>query len=434
MTILDFINKTWCFYIDGWYHHNQIMFLENGKIDNNGTEGIYRWSCDNNLLYLYDELDLLCYTLNYIESAKIFISISNHRIKNNNILLSYNYSYDEISSMFDNDLSKKIAHTGAFYKSPKGEIWGRLFFGIDGKIYNYSHPNEQYWQVKDDKLHIYSKNQTLTLTQKDINYQNSNKTSIKNIALNFIAGNTLHYLDFLEINHEEKRKPVKYVNFEASFSNRSDTLLVIFNSAGGEYNGQTVKHEFYHLPYKYSVDYIRISQSVPTRWYLDNYRQIETMIMMNEYKHIVLLGMSIGGYGAIWFAERLARNNPLVRYSSIAVQPQSSLDINFSESIKQQYSDSYRAKTPTDEIVKHYNSQNLILDLSVLLQQPIHNVKHYVVYDMLNTAEKNHTKKLISDRTTLMDFHLQLNHSEGCVEIYHSGVVEKLCNQLLITK
>lgn len=432
MNKLDLINTSWCFYIDGWYHHNQIIFLENGKIDNNGTEGIYRWSFDNNLLYLYDELDVLCYTLNYIESAKIFISISNHRIKNNNILLSYNYSSDEISSMFDNDLSKKIAHIGAFYKSSKGEVWGRFFFGIDGKIYNYNHPNEQYWQVKDDKLHIYSQNQTLTLTQKDINYQNSSKTSIKNIALNFMESNTVHYLDFLEVNDEEKRESVKYVNFEANFSNRSDTLLVIFNSAGGEYNGQTVKHEFYHLPYKYSVDYIRISQSAPTRWYLDNHRQIETMIMMNEYKHIVLLGMSIGGYSAIWFAEQLARKYPSIKYNSIAIQPLASLDMDFVSNLRSNFSDGYRAKTPTNDVIYEFNQSGLELNLSHFLKQEIPNVEHCIVYDQLNNAERLNANQLISNRTKLLGFSFDVKHADGCVKIYDSGIINKLCKTLFL--
>ena len=201
---------------------------------------------------------------------------------------------------------------------------------VNGEIYNYHNPNEKYWKVEDGCLKIYNENQELILEQETVSYTNTHQKSIKQISLNFLFGKDKHYLDFLRIKDTSRTvKPLNFLNIDACFSNRSDTLLVIFNSAGGEYNGQTVFHEFYHTPYQFAVDYIRISQSKPTRVYLDSYQKIEALVNINNYKKIVFLGMSIGGYAALWFAETIARKNPLTDYCSIAIQPLTSLKQDF---------------------------------------------------------------------------------------------------------
>ena len=431
-----FIKKKWSLYIDGWFHHSLIEFLPNGKINNNGTEGFYRWKINNSILELYDERNKLCYSLKYIKSANLLINTAEHRIKNNNIFLAPEYTEEELEQFFQNDnFSKLIANKSALYKSSTGEIWGQgIFFGINGEIYNYHNPNEKYWKVEDGCLKIYNENQELILEQETVSYTNTHQKSIKQISLNFLFGKDKHYLDFLRIKDTSRTvKPLNFLNIDACFSNRSDTLLVIFNSAGGEYNGQTVFHEFYHTPYQFAVDYIRISQSKPTRVYLDSYQKIEALVNINNYKKIVFLGMSSGGYAALWFAETIARKNPLTDYCSIAIQPLTSLKQDFADQMRMRFSDGDRAKTLTNEIINEYIAQGLELDLSEYLKEHINNVCHYVVYDALNEAEAISSMKIISNRTTLTGFDYGLNHSEGCIRIYDSGFLEMLLKKVLIT-
>lgn len=124
-----FIKKKWSLYIDGWFHHSLIEFLPNGKINNNGTEGFYRWKINNSILELYDERNKLCYSLKYIKSANLLINTAEHRIKNNNIFLAPEYTEEELEQFFQNDnFSKLIANKSALYKSSTGEIWGKVFF------------------------------------------------------------------------------------------------------------------------------------------------------------------------------------------------------------------------------------------------------------------------------------------------------------------
>lgn len=434
----EFITKKWDLYINGWFHHNEIVFLHDGQIESNGTEGFSYWKINNDLLDLYDAQNKLCYSLRYIPSAHILINEANHRIKNNDLFLAQNLSHLELQEIFhDDQLSQKIANKSALYKSEKGDVWGRIFFGIDGVIYHYHNPNESYWKVENGYLKIYNKDGDISCIQENINYNTLDlPQSIKQITLKHSSSNNFHYLDFLQLQNPDTTmvEPVKFLNVDACFSNRSDTLLVIFNSAAGEYDGKLTFYEFYHTPYQFAVDYIRISQSAPTRVYLDDFEKIEKLINLNSYKKVVFLGMSIGGYASIWFAENLARKNIDTKYISITIQPISSLSKEFSEIMRMKYQDGYRAKTLTDEIIKSYESSGFTLDLSELLRDPLENATHYVAYDALNDAEKEHMSNLLSNRTLQTAFAYGNNHAEGCGHIYNSGYLENVLRKLLITK
>ncbi|WP_373746666.1 hypothetical protein [Neisseria dentiae] len=434
MNIENFTHKKWALYIDGWFQHNRIEFLPDGSISNNNTEGFHRWSINKDLLEIYDERGNTSYSLQYMESPNLLVSVSQHFAENNDIFLACNYSAEELEQMFpDNPVARQIANTSALYKSPEGKIWGKIFFGIDGKIYNYHNPNEKYWKVEEGRLNIYTEHNQQALSQKFISYKDEkHKLYIKQIALDYLLGSNIHYLDFLKIHdksgHEE---PVKFLNIDACFSNRSDTLMVIFNSAGEEYDGRSVFHEFYNAPYQFAVDYIRISQSKPSRVYLDDYKRIESLIGLNGYQKIVFLGMSIGGFAAVWFAETMARKNPSVEYFSVAVQPLISLNQEFAAKIKTEFSLGYRAKTITDDITDAYEEEGLCLDLAEYLQEHIDNARHYVVYDALNKAEKFSSDRLVSDRTLMTGFDYGVGHAEGCIRIYKTDFLKPLLQTIL---
>lgn len=433
----EIIGKKWDLYINGWLQYGTIIFLPDGKLSSNGTEGFARWEINNNnLVELYDEQNQLCYSLKHIVSASILMNTQNHRIKNNDLFLAQKYSCSELAEFFpNNELAQQVANKVALYKSNHGDVWGKMFFGIDGAIYHYHNPNETFWNTEDDSLKLYNKSKQLTCQQKAISYNNSSASQvIKQVSLNHIESKNTHYLDFLQFQPCSMTEPTKFLSVDACFSNRSDTLLVIFNSAGGEYNGKTVNYEFYHIPNQFAVDYIRLSQSSPTRVYLDDFEKIESLININDYKKIVFLGMSIGGYASIWFAETLARKNRNIEYSSISVQPLSDLSQKFADLMRMKYRDGYRAKTLTDNLIEEYEAKGLTLELSKLLKEPLDNVTHYIAYDALNDAEKESAGKLISSRVLPAAFSYACNHAEGCGRIYNSGFLENIFRKILITQ
>lgn len=412
-----FFNHSWDLYINGWYHHNGIIFLPNGQIIHNGTEGFYRYEIiSDEEINLYDKLGLLCYTLKYESSAKLWINKSQHRVKNNNLFIALSNDKNTYCTKFDYISNKCWA-----YRSSKGEIWGYLFFGIDGKIYNYNHQNECTWKISDDKLHIFNTQEEITSTSDVIDIHDCM------IKLNFIPSNSVHYLSLLQA---KNHLPAKYTYMDMCISNCSDTLLVTINSAAKEYNGYESAFEFHTLPYIYSVDYIRISQSAPTRWYVDSFDKIMTMIEMHSYKKVVIQGLSIGGFASLWLAESLARKNPNIQYYSIAMQPLTSLKFEFLQYLRDNFSDGARSKIPTDDLLSILPS-DIELDIASMLDVPLPNVQHYVLFDRLNPAEKYSSERLKSTRVILTGFDLGVSHGNGSGKIANSSILKQLQNQLL---
>lgn len=412
---------SWHFYLNGCYHHDKISFLPNGQINHHGTEGFYRWEkVNSHTINLYDEVDLLCYTLEYRPSAKLWISIAQHRVKNNDVFLALSVTDCSLTGR-QKEIFEFIANKGWAYRSGKGEIWGHLFFGIDGKIYHYNHPNESFWYIQDDRLYIMNQQKEITSISQILTGNH------RMIELDFLAGGGKHYLEWYV---GKVLEPVKYLHLDVCFSNRSDVLLVTINSAAHEYNGYENKFEFHKLPYIYGVDYVRISQSAPTRWYVDDFDKIKSIIHLNEYKKIVIQGLSIGGFAALWLAENLARNNPHIQYESIAIQPLTSLDMEFLQYLRKHFSDGFRSKTPTDELLSHL-SDDVQLDILKMLELPLSNVRHYILYDRLNLAEKYSSERLQSNRVSLIGLDLNVSHGQGSGQIANSTILTDLQKKIL---
>ncbi|OOS26182.1 hypothetical protein B0681_03320 [Moraxella porci DSM 25326] len=424
MLVENIINSRWAIYINGWYQNSNISFLENGTIESDGTEGFANWLHSNGELIISDELNKVSYKLSYIQEANIWLSVSNFRKSNNNVLLS---SLDLGEHLIDtaNPVTSAIANKSALYKSPKGEVWGSLFFGIDGKIYNYHNDNEKYWKVENDKLYILNQNMENNLVSQKITLGQK----ILSLAMNQIHGDAKHHLTFTQ--EYNSNKALNYLKVDLSFSNKSDTLMVIFNSAGEEYNGHSVQYEFFNTPLMHDLDYIRVAQSAPSRWYLDDMDIIKQLIKSREYKNIVCIGMSMGGYAAMWIAETLSQEDKITSYHAIAIQVLSSIDKLFLIDLKKKESDEKRSKTPTYDIVDDYAKEGVELDIVRFLKVKKKNVSHYVVFDALNETEEFNALRLFSDRVKTISMPYGTDHSDGCYRIYHAGVVDKILGKIL---
>ena len=414
----EIVNTQWSIYINGWFQHNQIVFLEGGKVDGCGTEGFATWLYSNNHLVIADELGKVNYKLAYIESANIWISVSEYRNSNNNILLASVVSDDEQSY-------SPIANRSAIYKSPKGQVWGYLFFGIDGKIYNYHNNNESFWKIEDKKLLILNDNMEKSLESELM----SGSEEYLSLVMKQVYGNSNHHLVFTE-NHN-KNHSLNQLKLDISLSNKNNILFVIFNSAGEEYNSDKVNFELFNLPNSYNADYIRIAQSSPSRWYLDDMELIKQLVFSREYKKVVCIGMSMGGYAAVWLSETLASIKKETRFYSIAIQLLSSIEPEYLKFYKQTNSDEQRSKTPDFNIVSEYQKKNIPLNIKQMLSENKNNILHHVIYDALNESEIAGVEELKSNRVKILSIPYGTDHADGCYKIYHDGVVNKLLDKII---
>lgn len=420
-------NTHWSIYINGWYQHKQVQFLPNGKIQSEGTEGFANWLYTDNFLLIADELGKVSYKLVYVKEANIWFNNHNYRKSNNNLILAPIVNNAQLKAMFDDEHCVHIANKSAAYKGGGADVWGHLFFGLDGKIYNYHNTNESFWQIQDGKLQILNDQSELMMVSVGSWENNPHFVVLKDVATEH-----RHYLSFREQGFDELKEPAQYIKFDVSFGNQNDTLLVIFNSAGGEYSGFGVKYEFYHLPFDYPVDYIRVAQSAPSRWYLNDLGKIEALIKHKSYKKIICIGMSMGAYAALWINEMLANTDKQTQFYTIAIQTLSSLDKTFLNALKQHSSDEYRSKTPTYDIVNQYLNEGLELDIANFLKQGKDNVTHYVIYDGLNNAEDFSQSRLVSERVRILTMPYETQHSDGCYQIYHSNIVQKLMDKMVL--
>lgn len=419
-------NTQWSVYINGWYYHDKLVFLADNTIANNGTEGFASWSYDDALLKVFDELGELNYEFEYIESAQILVAKSHLRVTNNNVLLAKVLDDGVLDVRFESKFATKIAHQSASYKGYGPKIYGYPFFGIDGKIYNYDNHKESFWSVKDDTMHIANQNGENWLIS--MAYQ-ENADGCLSVVLDNQLEKDRHFLQFLK---NQDNKPKEYLKIDTSFGGH-DTLMVIFNSAGEEFFGFESRYEFYHLPFAYPTDYIRISQSAPSRWYLDDMALIKQVVLLNNYKKIICLGSSMGGYAAMWLCEYLSPKIPQTNLYAIAVQAMSSLSPEFANIIKQKFSekDKQRSKTATTDRAMDYQKSGKIIDLAQYLAVYRPNVVHYHLYDVLNDFERLNANHIQSGRVQNIAMPFGLNHIDGCYEINQSKVIEKLLEEIV---
>ena len=408
-----FVGKQWDLYINNWFICNQVQFLDDGSIAHNGVEGFHHWKIENDAIYIYDNLDKLSYELIYLAEANLLQSRSNHLYANNHLFLAYTYSANELQKMYENNpLASQIANKSAAFRSPKGEVWGHLFFGIDGKIYHYGHENEHSWEVKDNILTIFSIDGKATSHSTRILYK---PTGISIIHMQHID-NFSCVIDFLHIaENNQYVESAKFLNMDICLSNRSDVLLVTISSAAAQYNGYSSKHEFQSRPYQYGLDYVRITQSAPRRWYIDDYEKIKAILSIQPYKKIVLLGTSIGAFAALWLAEILAKDNPNTQYCSVAIQVLTSLEQSFVDEFTQKFHVGYRSAVPEQNTLDSY--QHLETDIQQLLKNNLSNVEHYIFYDRLNKAETLSAERLVSNHVHLHGLDIDASHAKG------SGVI-----------
>lgn len=433
MNLDSIIGLNWSIYINGWFYHRGILFLEDGRVDNSGAEGFSTWSLVDDYLVISDELGDINYRLKYIEDAKIWLSVSNYRKTNNNILLALSWTKEELLKIKNDQIFALIANKSASYKGEGGDVWGYLFFGADGRIYNYHHENESYWVVENNRLFVLNKAGEKKL--QSISILNSSQ-DFTHIIMEQIGGSDRHYISFTQDKNYGEINPKQHLKMDTSFSNANDVLMIVFNSAGSEYNGYDSKYEFFKMPFAYPVDYIRVAQSAPTRYYLDDMNYIKSIASLKKYKKVVCIGMSIGGYAAMWLSEFLSEDDNQTIFYSIAIQAMSSLDFTYSKLIRSQFSDKYKKRAKTLNSQRLYDYQNLgkKLDIADFLTVDKKNVVHHCLFDGLSEFESSNILRLNTSRVKPMAIPLNVDHMDGCNRIGSSGMIEKILDRIILEK
>lgn len=210
-------------------------------------------------------------------------------------------------------------------------------------------------------------------------------------------------------------------------------MIIIFNSAGAKFNGFDSKYEFFNLPFGYPADCIRISQSEPSRWYLDDMDLIKQVVLLKKYSNIICVGISMGGYASIWLSEMLSEVEKDVFFYSITVQAPTSISLEYCTALRYKYSDrdKQRFKVLDYQNIMKYQNEDKILDISKFLSIAKNNVKHFLIFDYLNDFERYNATRLSSERVDRIAMPFGTDHMDGSYQIAISGVLEKLLDEIL---
>ncbi|WJS84294.1 hypothetical protein [Paracoccus sp. TOH] len=211
---------------------------------------------------------------------------------------------------------------------------------------------------------------------------------------------------------------------------RSDVLTVIFNSAGNLLKPfAETQWEFYRLPYTMGTDTVRFAEGSQPHWYLDQRDQIIGQlrhIITGKYRKILFLGISSGGYAAIYFSEEIARLCPGYEIFCYAIQPQVMQNQQARRDFVSRFDMPMRSIILTDHAAR--NIGPLVLDLPVLVrrgQARERPVRHQIYFDGENPSEIFHVSNLEGfNNVTLNPLPLGLPHAKGCNAIFRSFRVQ----------
>ncbi len=229
-------------------------------------------------------------------------------------------------------------------------------------------------------------------------------------------------------------------NVSMSLSGESDTVLVIFNSAGRPSEGPYTRWEFFDLPIALGLDHVRIAEvRSPTVYYTDKLLRLQSMlhaIIAGTYRRVVLIGMSSGAYASLLLAERLCRILPDTSFRTFVINPQTAHSQRHRDFITQHVPYGLAAELLTDQAVGMAGRAEIDLEIAVLGDScHRHNVRHTMFYDSENMAEAYYVSLVAG----LPGFEtrpvpLGLSHVEGTIEIFNRNLVQDAVSDYVLAR
>ena len=316
-------------------------------------------------------------------------------------------------------LKEFLSNTRWRFRTSNGSIISsNLWLSKDGLIRGYSHENEYAWRVENEELMFLNKEEEITSKFGGLITKGMGKTFYGYLASDI---NHVHSLEYLS---GESAEFLSELHCVSVIGRANKSLFVFFNGAGTPYDGMNTRWEFYHLPYRLGVDFVRFSESSPVVWYLDKTQQIIGVLqgLVLNYENVVLVGASAGGFASMYFAERLAKDNPQVNFYSQVINPQTTLDVNDRRFVVESWEQPLRPVLPPDFIFNNRDTD--VVKISQFLERNLNNVKHNVYYDSQNPCENFYAEQINHPRVLLCGIPINGGHADSGIKIFESQVLQ----------
>lgn len=399
-------------FLDGVVICPKFSLGEDGYVNHYLNLDFYKWQQEGDSLLFFDPMGRNTAIINLAgDDLEGFWHSQNVKI-----LLKKFYDIDSNENMLVDFLSD----TRWRFRSNNGSIIStNLWLCGDGLIRGYSHENEYAWAVSGDELVFLNKNGEITSVFGKLITKGNRKSFYGHLANDSQYIHTLEYLsgkdgDFLSELH-----------CTTVLGNCQTTLMVFFNGAGTPYDGMDTRWEFYHLPYRLGVDFIRFGESSPVVWYLDKTEQIINILkgLVSNYQNVVLVGASAGGFASIYFAEGLARIAPMTRFYSYVINPQTTLSYAGRRFVVENWEQPLRPVLPSDFVYKNKDTE--LVDVADLLSTEITNVQHHIYFDSENPCENFYVDQIkYSSRVQLKGMPINGGHADSGIKIFESQVLQ----------
>lgn len=399
-------------FLDGIVICPKFSFGDDGYVNNYLNLDFYKWQQKDDNLLFFDPMGRNTAIINlskddlegfwYSQNVKIQLKKS-HRFNINEGLLT-----------------EFLSDTRWRFRSNNGSIISTNFWlNGDGLIRGYSHENEYAWTVIEDELVFLNKNGEVTSKFGKLIIKGDRKSFYGHLVSNT---NHIHALEYLSGKDEEFLSELHCMTV---LGNCQTTLMVFFNGAGTPYDGIDTRWEFYHLPYRLGVDFVRFSELSPVAWYLDKTKRIINILqnLAVNYQNVVLVGASAGGFASIYFAEILAKTIQTVNFHSYVINPQTTLSYLGRRFVVEQWEQPLRPILPSDFVFANKDTE--LVDIADLLKNDVTNVHHHVYYDSENPCENFYIDQIkYFARVQLKGMPVNSGHADSGIKIFESQVLQ----------
>lgn len=245
-----------------------------------------------------------------------------------------------------------------------------------------------------------------------------------------------HFLDTIVVSPPLKESRL---NVSMSLTQETDTLLVIFNSAGQPVEGRENRWEFYRLPDELGLDVIRFAEArSPVTFYLDKTQFVRRVLasacQSQRYRRVIMIGMSSGAYAALLISELMCGEFEDVEFHTFCINPQSAHTATHRHFITRYTEFGWTPVILTDYALSLRDCS--VTDLSTLMtsnEDRRQNIAHSIYFDAGNISEAYHAS-LIGGQVgvTLYPQELGLPHHVSCTSMFERRLVQDAVASLVL--
>lgn len=325
-----------------------------------------------------------------------------------------------------------------FGRSDGSEICPMLQLGPRSKIANFSTPNEASWGFDRGDVVFRAESGRIT-TRFTVAAYDTDARQAMVLSGDFHDEDThpgLHRLVSLPP-FDPKVPPDGSIDMRCDLDAGGDALVVVFNGRGRTFDGERTEFEMGSLGRRLGVDTVGFAElDRRSCWYADKVDVVclrLAPILARGYRRVVCTGMSLGGFASILFAELLAQAHPDIAFSSVGVNPQTTLD---ARTIDRVWATAPGHMLPLC-IAPDARAACVpcLVDLPAFLATTRHAARHRLLVDGGNPVEAFYASLMKDTQAVRIDqYPLGLTHPDGCIELFQSGRVQAAIEEALAAR